>query len=328
MAIVSADLLGNLTRSFERGVVTDNIFTGNSLLFRMKEQAALRVTGGTDIRHQIVVNTGVGGPYGGGFDGLNTSEVDFTVSAQHEWRYYHEPIVVADTDLLQNSGSPERIVDLLKVKMEHASMALADTVGDGLWSDGTGNAGNNLDGLRAVLSTTSTYAGLAPGTYATWAASINGSTSALTLNVLDTEIMDATIGSDSPTDIVVNKGVFAKCQQLVRAAANASTAPMFGDQRAGSMADAGFRVIGYQGIPIYFDEKSPGSGSGTSDNYLSLLNFNYLNLVSHSDDDFKMDEWRKAQSQRAKVNFLFWTGNLECLQRRVQGAMTVIDPAL
>jgi hypothetical protein len=327
MAIVSADNLGNLTRSFERGILTDNIFTSNALLFRMREQASLRVTGGTDIRHQIVVNKGVGGPYGGGFDGLNTSEVDFAVSVQHEWRYYHEPIVVADTDLLQNSGSPERIIDLMKTKMEHASMALADTIGDGLWSDGTGNGGNNLDGLRAVLSTTSTYGGLAPGTYATWAASINSSTSALTLNILDTEIMDATVGSDTPTDIVTNKGMFAKCQQLIRAAAT-QEAPMYGDSRAGKMAEAGFPVIGYQGKPIYFDAKSPGSGSGTSDNYLSFLNFNYLNLVSHSDDDFAMDDFRKAQSQRAKVAFLFWTGNLECLQRRVQGALTVLDPAL
>lgn len=321
----SANNLTAFTRAIKDDILVDNIFTSNPLLFRLRQSGSVKKAGGTSVQHQVVASTGVGGPYSGGFDGLVTDDQEFALTAQMEWRFYHEPITVAETELLLNNG--EKIIDLMSAKMQFAGVALADVIGDGIHSDGSGSGGDEIDGLQNILSTTTTVDNISVATFSNWIASIDAVTNTLTLNAIDVQMMNQTIGAQRPTDIVMNRRTFAKAQQLVRGAMT-TNADAFTTRSMTEMADAGFPVIGHQGVPMYFDDKAPGSGAGTTDNFVEFLNLNRIQLVMHEQDDFTVSDFVPATNQRAKIAFVFATLNVRTLERRTQGAFTAIDPAL
>ncbi len=327
MAVVTADNLTAFTRDLERDELIDQVFTGNQLLFRMNSDNRVTEDGGTNVEFEVVVNTGVGGSYGD-FDTLSTADQEFAIQATIPWKHYYEPVVISGIQRLKNMGRT-RIINLLDAKREHAAMSLSDNIGTGLWSDGTGNSNKDLQGLRAMLSTSSTYENINPTTYTTWAASIDSTTNTLTLATIDDQITNQSIGAQTPTDIIGNKAVYNKIHGLV-IGAERHNKPAFGSPggAAEAMARAGFQVIEYQGIPVYYDEKSPGSGDTNTDNFLTFLNMKRLELVVHEMDNFELDDFRPAPDQRAMNSFWFWTGNFLTKERRVQGAMTTIDPAL
>jgi hypothetical protein len=327
MAVVSADNLGAFTREVRRPELVDNIFDNNALAYRLKDNHATTEQGGTLIQSEIMVNTGVGGSYDG-LDSLKTTQNEFATDIQMNWRHYYEPVLIKRTDQLKNAGQG-KVLDITEQSRVHAEIALWDSIGTAIYSDGTANGGKEVDGLRAMVSATSTYLGVNPTNHPSWAASVDTTTNTLTLDALRTQMLNQTVGNQSPTDLIMNKANYGKLEDLITTQMT-NNADAFSSPRVERMADAGFPVIAFRGVPAYHDDKSPGSGGGSTDNYLFLLNMDRIELVLHAEDNFMFEGFFNGlvNGQRGFLGYWFTSLNLLCTERRLQGAFTAINPSL
>ena len=81
------------------------------------------------------------------------------------------------------------------------------------------------------------------------------------------------------------------------------------------LASLGYEVILFRGKPIVVD-------SHVATARLYALNENFLDLVSHSDENFRFEPFRMPINQKAMVGYIFWTGAFICNNRRFQGTLT------
>lgn len=102
-----------------------------------------------------------GGAYWGAQ--LLASQVTDNVSpAEQQWRFYRQPIVVPETDMLLNLASnPASIQNLLRNKMMIAAGSFLKLLSQALWGDTGQPSGIRIDDLNAWLNTTNnTIAGI------------------------------------------------------------------------------------------------------------------------------------------------------------------------
>jgi hypothetical protein len=211
-------------------------------------------------------------------------------------------------------------MNLLELKRMAAERTLEDNLGTGVQGDNSAN-GKDIDGLKLVLSDTSTYAGIAVADMATWKAKIRTLVAAGTLTKFELQklIGEPTIGADKPTVLVTRQSVFDKTWSLWE-----------GQQRFedGKMADAGFQSIRVNGVPMVVDTHVTGSDGGSQDNWVEALNERYLYLFTHSDVNFKVVPIPAQRDQDVKMVRILWAGNLACSSRRMQGVIKTVDPNL
>lgn len=309
--------LASFTQNHIVPKAVENIFGSNPLLFRLKEKG-IKYTGGLTYRQPLAhTSTSSSGMFRG-FDLLATAANDQFTSAEFSLRQAFAHVTVSGEEELKNSGK-EAILDLMEMKRQVAEMTLEDILGTGL--QGSNSDGKSIDGLASLLSTTSTYAGIATADMAAWKAKVQSLAVAGTLTKLEIQklIGVCTIGADKPTVLVTRQSVFDKIWALWE-----------GQQRFedGKMADAGFPSMKINGIPLIVDSHVPGSDGGTQDNDLQALNERYLFLLTHKDCDFKVVPIPTQKDQDVKMVRILWAGNLACSSRRMHGLISTIDPNL
>ena len=84
----------------------------------------------------------------------------------------------------------------------------------------------------------------------------------------------------------------------------------------------------FNGVPILIDSHSPGSGSGSTNNWLFLLAEKYLSFYINSHENFKMGPTLEPVTQNAFAQKVLFAGALVTTRRARQGAFQVINPAL
>src|SRR5215475_12323968 len=141
------------------------VLDGNVFATRLIN-AAKKFRGETMKQPVIVDATARGGSFFG-YDTLNTNAIDTRVNMSFTPSFMYEPVSVALTELSANAGE-EQVLDLMALSMEEAAQRLADNVGTGFYSDGTGNSSKDFVGLAAIVDdggAVSTYGGQSRSTY-------------------------------------------------------------------------------------------------------------------------------------------------------------------
>ena len=318
---LSIDQLNAVTTKYIQDYVADNYFQSQALLYHLKKKGVM-LDGGTKITFPVV-NTAFTSV--GSFSGTDTwsapSYEQVLTSAEFDWKEVRTSYAISQRDLLLNSSSKQGIVNLAKAYAEVAKMTLIDQISTELQGDGTTNSSKVFTGLGATLSASSTYGGIAVADMTTWAAKIGTLTNAgeLTLADMQRQWGTQTVGNDMPNLLLSNQSVFDKHVGLL-------------DQNKRfvntDVADGGFRSLTFNGAPHIVDNHVTGSGSGTADNWLEFLNTKWLTLYLHSMDNFVTVPVPIQTTSRTKFYHLFVTGNLTCNNRRMQGAIKTINPAL
>jgi hypothetical protein len=128
----------------------------------------------------------------------------------------------------------------------------------------------------------------------------------LTLPSLNDLFVECTEESEHPTIGVTTKANFKRIWNQIQPAQRLVDS---------KMANAGFSnvsTIEFNGAPIVVDSHCPA-------NYFFWLNENYLDLVTHEDENFRFDPWRKPTDQEAALAKVFWAGNITTSNRRMHG---------
>lgn len=316
------DNLQSLTHRHIEDYIADNFYKSFAFLFRLKDKAK-GVTGGQSIQYPIMYTGLTSGVFYSGSSTWSIPSVDFQqfTNPVFNWKEAVVPWAVSDRLAnIQNDGD-EAVVDYIDAVAKGACLALADLLSVGLFSDGTAFSGNTIDGLQEMMSVSSTYGGIQVADDSTWVAQTTALTNPGQLIVADLQRLWglATIGADQPTLLLSNQYVFNTYSSLLepqRRYVNTNE------------ATAGFPTLEFMGRPYMVDNHAPGTGPGTADSALYLLNENWLSLFVKKERDFSVVN---VPPQITSANMYFrihWAGNLGCNQRRQQAFFNTIDPGI
>ena len=292
---LSIDELSAMTENLFLPLIADNTFTSNPLFARMWSRGP-KEQGGVKIRAPLMyAKVGAAGAIRG-FDTMNIDADDQFTAADFEWKEYYAAIVLSKREMLQNSGTAEQISHV-SAKSQASEMTLRDLMGTGCFSDGVSNT-NLIDGLEAVCDTDNEYpsggGGIDRNVETWWAAGFRDETDGVTMTFLDVQkrIGLLTEQPNSPTIIITSQSLYNKVMSLME------------DQQRfeePDLASWGFQSILFRGIPIVVD--SHVYDDGTSKSSMYFLNENFLQLISHRDENFAFEPFRRAYNQKAMAAF-------------------------
>lgn len=304
--------------------VVDSVLNGNVLTMRLLRQSIPWRTG-TQINISVNLSdiTAVGSYFG--FDALSTTQENIRQRAVFNPSQYYVSIPISGIQTAINQGSAA-IINLVATEINWRAKRLSDSMGDGVYSDGTGNAGKDILGIRAAIDDTTlvaTYGGIARATSPRWNATVTAQVGALGLANLAADFDAAQRGDDAPTIMVTTPAVFSIYEALL----TPTVSHQFSQndyrlvQNTGGVgssivkiggvvaAGQGFRALTFRGIPFIADEKCTAAELYTiNERHLKFYTINRPNQSIRN--GFSWTGFKEAINQDATVGQLLWAGQL------------------
>jgi hypothetical protein len=311
-----SDIIATTIESRTRAIA-DNVTKNNALLSRLEARGNVKtVSGGSKIFQELSFAENANAGWYSGYDLLPVAAQDVISAAEYEFKQAACPVTISGLDMLKNSGK-EQMIDLMEGRVSVAEATMANLVAGGLYSDGTGAGGKQLDGLnKAVAVSPGSYGGIDPATFPFWANKVTDTTAA---NLVVDKIQgyfnamwaQLVRGADRPDLIVVDGGVW----QVYLASLQAQQ--RFTGTETGKL---GFPSIKYMDADVVLDG---GIGGFCPTNTAFFLNTKYIFLRPHSARNFVplSPNKRYAINQDAEVQIMAWAGNLTCSGRQFQGRL-------
>ena len=218
------------------------------------------------------------------------------------------------------------MIDLMEGRLQVAESSMMNLLSDGIYSDGTGSGGKEIDGLAAMLPvdpTTGTYGNINSATWAFWRNATSDQTAANGLDSTKIQGYWNTLwaslnrGADRPDLIVVDNTVWKAYVESLQA-----------DQRFSntSSADAGFTTVKFFDADVVLDggmysNTTVTGAAGTPAGTAFFINSRYMFYRPHRDRNMVplSPNRRYATNQDAEVQILAWAGNMTCSGRMFHG---------
>ena len=305
-----------------RSSMADNVLNHNALLERMKRKGnTSSVSGGVKILENLMYAENSTVKWYTGLETLDVSQSDVLSSANFDWKELNVNIVMSGLEMAQNSGSKETMHNLMRSRISVAEKTLANTLGSGVFADGTGYSGKEIGGLALLVAldpTSGTVGGIDRSAETWWRNQI-----------YDFSANSATPGSDTIQAAMNNVYINTmRGKDHVDMFVGGSTyftyylESLQSNQRftddVGETAGAGFRSLKFWGgaADVFYDENC------TADR-MYALNTDYIHFRPHSNYNFTRGDERKSVNQDGLVIPLFWKGNMTLSNGSLQA---VIQP--
>lgn len=293
----------------------DNVTNKNALLQMLdKKGAIVRKSGGRTIVKELDYAENSTFKYYSGYEALDVSASEVLSAAEYSWRQAAVVVTISGAEERQNSGS-DAVIDLLDSRIRNAMRTMSNKISEGIYSDGTGSSGKQIDGLKAIVAdspSTGIVGGINAANFDFWRnyASSAATSASNILTRMNLAINTITRGADRPDIIVGDLTMFGHFQSALQV-----------NQRftSSDMVDGGFVSYSYQNIPVILDD---ATGISTTHNRMYFLNTEYLSFDVHQDAYFTPLEGIRPTNQDAMVFPIIFQGNLTCSNRQQQGVIT------
>jgi hypothetical protein len=291
--------------------LSDNMSNHNALLRRLRENGNQTSVTGRDIVRELEYADNGTVQFYSGYETLDVSPSDVLSAAVFDYKQLAGNVTISGLEQVKNSGT-EALINLLEARINVLEKSLMNSLSTSLYSDGTGTSGKEVGGLQLLVADagTGTVGGINSSTYTFWQnAQTTATSSAFSVANVQTDMntiyLSLVRGADSP--------------DLVMAGTNAYTAflgSLQAIQRITSddMANSGFTSLQYLNSDVVFD-------SACNTNRMYFLNTDYLRLEVAASRDFVPGEAKMSVNQDAMVTPMFWSGNLTCSNRALQGVI-------
>lgn len=293
------------------GEFADNVTNKNALLKKLDEKGAIvKHNGGRTIVRELDYAENSTFKYYSGYESLDVSASDVLSAAEYNWRQAAVAVTISGLEQRQNNGS-EAIINLLTSRITNAMRTMSNKVSEGIYSDGTGTDGKQIDGLQAIVAddpTTGTVGGINAATYTFWRNYVSAPAATDSTNILtrmNTAYNEVSRGNEVPDIIVADDDMFGYFEGALQANQR------FTDDKS---ATAGFITYKYKAADVILD-----NGSGIADKHMYFLNTDYLFFDVHADAYMTPVEGRVPTNQDAEVFPILFQGNLTCSNRERQG---------
>ena len=291
--------------------LADNVTNHNPLLARMRERGNMTtVTGRSIVRELEYASNGTVSFYNG-YEVLDTSPQDVISAAEYEYKQLAGNVTISGLEQIKNSGT-EAIINLLESRIGVLEKTMENTLSTSVFSDGTGTSSKEVGGLQLLVADagSGTVGGINSSTYSFWQnIQTTATSSAFSTTNIQSDMNNIYIqlvrGTDAPDLIVAGatpyKTFLATLQTLQRVMDS-------------NMANLGFTAVKYLNSDVVYD-------SSCDNSRMYFLNSNYLRLETAAGRDFVPGEQRTSVNQDALVVPMFWSGNLTCSNRSLQGVL-------
>ena len=298
--------------------IADNVTNNNAVLKRLSQKGKIRpFSGGHKILQELSFAENDNAGWYTGYDVLPTGISDVISAAEYTIKQAAVPVVISGLEQLQNAGR-EQMIDLLEGRMSVAESTLANLLVGGLYSDGTGAGGKQVDGLEAAVPldpTTGTYGSINSATYTFWRNQIKDSANTTTLVADWNTLWASCVRGQDRTDLIMVDGT---TWGVYLAALQANQ--RFANTQAG---DAGFVSIKFMDADVVLDGGIYNGAvtAGVPSTVAFFLNCNYLHYRPHSARNMVplSPNRRYATNQDAEVQIIGWAGNMTTSGRMFQG---------
>jgi len=293
--------------------LSDNVSNHNALLTRLSQNGNISTVTGREIVRELEYASNGSVNFYTGYETLDVSPSDVLTSATFSYKQLAGNVTISGLEQIQNSGT-EAIINLLESRIGVLEKTMANTLSTSLYSDGTGSDGKEVGGLQLLVADagTGTVGGINSTTYTFWknAQTTATSTAFSTTNVqadMNTMYLNLVRGNDSPDLIMADgnayKAFLGSLQAIQRITSD-------------GMAKSGFTSVAYLNSDVVFDDACP-------QDKMYMLNTDYLRLEVAANRNFVPGEAKMSVNQDAMVTPMFWSGNLTCSNRALQGVIHV-----
>ena len=303
MALASE--ITSITQRYFLPKMVDNVFNSNPLMRRWKKDRYRKAAGGSKVIQPLLFDDVNASGWYSGADTLDTAANDIATSAEWDWKQLFANITVTRLDELKNSG-PAQVINLVKSKVQAAEKTMKDKMGTALLSDGS--TANSIEGMKIAAAATGTFGNIPKATYSWWQGSVDSTTTVLTIKALQSGEGDVTIDSDRPTVHITTQDLFDDYYGTLQ------PQQRFADT---DTARGGFKSLMFNGNPVIVDSHCDSS-------YWYMINENYVELVAHKDEDFRMEPFIKPTNQNVSTAKIYWTGAFTCSAPRQQKMFTAL----
>lgn len=296
----------------------DNVSNSNALLQRLNAKGNVKmVAGGRSIVEELEYAENSTFMYYSGYEALDISPSEVFTAAEFDW--IQASVVVSASGLetrIQNSG-PEAMIPLFASRIRNAERSMTNKLSEGVFSDGTGDGGKQVDGLQAAVAddpTMGEYGGIdrSVATNAFWRNQTSGDVSNLdSVGIIRSEMKDmwieCTRGNDKPDLIVADQTLYNLYWESLTEIQRI-TQPNEGV--------GGFDALKFRSADVVYD-----GDSGIAENHMYFLNTDYLHWKVHRDTNMVPMDSRESVNQDAMVVPILWAGNLTCSNASLQGVI-------
>jgi hypothetical protein len=284
----------------------DTIFDSNPLLQRARKKGWYeKLDGGERIVVPLIYATTSASGWYAGSETLDTSDNQNISAAEYTWKQLYANITIRRDEELKNSGDSQ-ILSLVKNKMKIAEKTMSDTLGTGLYSDGSD--AKSIVGLRDIVAVDQTVGGIGQTANSWWQGKVDSTTTVLSIPAMQTQHTAATVDNDSPSVGVATRTIYDLYYNLLQ------PQQRFADSE---VAKGGFTSLMFNGIPIISDSHCPAS-------HLFFLNEDYLYLWAHKDEDMRMEPFTKPINQNVKVAKIYFMGAMGSSNNRLHAKFSAI----
>jgi len=315
-----SDFVLSVTNQVYVRKVVDNILNGNFGLMRFLSNSRPWPGGDQVILPIKIVKSTSGGSYAG-LDTLSTAQTSDRIMASVDPRQQYQSIVISGIQQAVNQGDG-RVLDLLAVEMESKAADMKDTMGDGFYSNGTGNSSKDITGLIAAVDDSTnvvTYEGISRTTYTAWRSTYT-SDATVTLPDFATDFNAAKVGAEDPTLILSTPAIFNIYEALMDQDVRYSLTFTGYDQiygtgmprKSGALAQGqGFNSLYFRGIPFVADEKcTTGRMYTLNEKHIFFHTFRSHPKHKAQKHGFFWTGMKEPVNQDGEVGQLLWYGNL------------------
>jgi len=269
------DMLEMVTATLRhrRPKIADATTKHNALMLQLRRKGRIRlIGGGRTISCPISYGENNNFQFYTGRETLKVAGQEVLTSAEYPWKQYACGVSISGLEMLQNDGK-EQIISMMKARIENAERTIANKMHESAYSDGTGSGGKEFGGLALLISEAagSTVGGINAGT-ATWWENKRKATGGAATATIYADMLDLCLslqrGTDK-TDLIISDNTYYSI--LSQSLQNQRR---YMDSK---IADAGFRNILFEGIPVVFD----GGDGGFAPVGMYFMDLSEIEMIMH-----------------------------------------------
>jgi|TARA_Y100000289_G_C3923305_1_gene151753 hypothetical protein len=291
--------------------LSDNVSNHNALLRRLRENGNQTSVTGRDIVRELEYADNGTVQFYSGYETLDVSPADVLSAAVFDYKQLAGNVTISGLEQVKNSGE-QAIINLLEARINVLEKSMMNSLSTSIYSDGTGSSGKEVGGLQLIVADagTGTVGGINSSTFTFWQNVQTTATSSAfsTTNVqadMNNIYLQLVRGADSPDLVMAGtnayKAFLGSLQAIQRITSD-------------DLANSGFTSVQYLNSDVVFD-------SACNTNRMYFLNTDYLRLEVAASRDFVPGEAKMSVNQDAMVTPMFWSGNLTCSNRALQGVI-------
>jgi hypothetical protein len=306
--------------------LVDNVTKHNGLLTLMKERGNIKTDAAGGYEIAIPLSYAENSTYQrfSGYDTLNIGASDVLTAAKYDWQQAAIHVTASGRELKMNN-SEERMINLVKARIDVAMSTAANNMSVDLYSDGA--LSNQIGGLAHLVTNdgTGTVGGIVAGTYTFWKnkfqevaggdVAVDGAATGTALTFANLKAAMNSLwlatnrGQDKPDLIVSSHDMYSLYEGGLQDLQRYSDA---------KMASLGFESLKYKSASIIFDDNT---NFGTTAEKMFFLNTKYLYMMEHPDARWTEDDEKVPVNQDAVVIPVYWMGQLVTSNRSLQGVL-------